>query len=264
MRSHVSILLMSACRRHASAFAPPLLSPTRRTASLLLSTEIPDAEVADAEFPWTSPMTEADDSDPLTAAEEAEVARKIDELDALLSPDTVDAYSADDLVSMGEGLLADGTIDDDRLPFLPGVETIDRLSHFELKDLEGMPDLYRDPRLRLVEDDWAEGYMYNPDEERYDPPEEPLGFPPQPFTNNRFTKEGEFTDFSKFDPTKALAVAREMARKRNTEWLPEGLSQDYLKEVRAFPLALPEEVRAFPLTLPCSFFFRNIRSSRDS
>eukprot|EP00588_Corethron_pennatum_P015451 CAMPEP_0194279662 /NCGR_PEP_ID=MMETSP0169-20130528/14054_1 /TAXON_ID=218684 /ORGANISM="Corethron pennatum, Strain L29A3" /LENGTH=331 /DNA_ID=CAMNT_0039024109 /DNA_START=39 /DNA_END=1034 /DNA_ORIENTATION=+ len=170
-----------------------------------------------------------DDDVPLTMEEEEIIAAKIDEIADFLSPETVNAYSIADLVEMGDTLLNEGTIEDDRLPFMPGVEEVDRLSHFEDKDLEGV-DLYRDPRLRLVEDDWVPGYFYDPAEPRYDPPEEPLGFPEKPFTNNRFTKEGEFTDFTEMDPTRALMVARELARKNNNEWLPDGVSQSYREE----------------------------------
>jgi hypothetical protein len=55
-------------------------------------------------------------------------------------------------------------------------------------------------------------------------------FEPKNFTNNRFTENP--TDFNKLTPYRARQLAVEMARSRNAEWLPNGVSQKWHKEQR--------------------------------
>jgi len=50
-------------------------------------------------------------------------------------------------------------------------------------------------------------------------------FPKKDFMNNRFTKPEDKTDFTVLDPYRARKKAMEMARSRNNEWLPDGVSQ---------------------------------------
>jgi len=57
--------------------------------------------------------------------------------------------------------------------------------------------------------------------------EEELSFPKQNFTNNRFTKPEDLTDFDALGAARARKVAVQMARAKNNEWLPAGTSQDY-------------------------------------
>ena len=56
---------------------------------------------------------------------------------------------------------------------------------------------------------------------------EQLSFPPKDYHNNRFTDPKDRTDFDSMGPAKARVVAVEMARQKNNEWLPEGLSREY-------------------------------------
>ncbi|KAL3798716.1 hypothetical protein HJC23_004467 [Cyclotella cryptica] len=56
---------------------------------------------------------------------------------------------------------------------------------------------------------------------------EQLSFPEQDYHNNRFTKPEDRTDFDALGPAKARVVAVQMARKKNNEWLPEGVSAEY-------------------------------------
>lgn len=51
-------------------------------------------------------------------------------------------------------------------------------------------------------------------------------FPSKDYMNNRFTKPEDKTDFTKLDPYRARKKAVEMARSRNTEWLPLGVSHE--------------------------------------
>lgn len=55
-------------------------------------------------------------------------------------------------------------------------------------------------------------------------------YPKKPWTNNRFTAEGDKTDFSKLDPHRARKKAIELARSKNNEWLPKGVSAAYHDE----------------------------------
>jgi hypothetical protein len=61
---------------------------------------------------------------------------------------------------------------------------------------------------------------------------EPLKFPPQNYTNNRFTKVGEMTNFDAMDPFRARRRAVELARAKNAEWMPDGISQAWHTEKR--------------------------------
>ena len=56
---------------------------------------------------------------------------------------------------------------------------------------------------------------------------EQLSYPKKPFTNNRFTKEEDRTDFDALGPAMARKVAVQMARAKNNEWLPAGTSAEY-------------------------------------
>lgn len=57
--------------------------------------------------------------------------------------------------------------------------------------------------------------------------EEQLSFPKQDFSNNRFTKPEDRTDFDALGPARARTVAVQMARAKNNEWLPAGTSRAY-------------------------------------
>ena len=60
-------------------------------------------------------------------------------------------------------------------------------------------------------------------------------FEPKDFENNRFTKPEDKTDFYSFTPTRARKTAIEVARSKNNEWLPPGVSEAYNnKQVRNF------------------------------
>jgi len=52
-------------------------------------------------------------------------------------------------------------------------------------------------------------------------------YPRQNFTNNRFTRDEDRTDFDALGPARARQVAVQMARAKNNEWLPAGVSRDY-------------------------------------
>jgi len=55
-------------------------------------------------------------------------------------------------------------------------------------------------------------------------------YPPKPWTNNRFTKDEDRTDFSGLSPYRARKKALELARSKNNEWLPKGMSEAYHHE----------------------------------
>jgi hypothetical protein len=61
---------------------------------------------------------------------------------------------------------------------------------------------------------------------------EPTRFPKKNYTNNRFTKEGDLTNFDALSPFRARQRAVELARAKNAEWLPDGFSQAYHKQQR--------------------------------
>eukprot|EP00980_Cylindrotheca_fusiformis_P008079 scaffold1722_cov120-Cylindrotheca_fusiformis.AAC.9 len=65
----------------------------------------------------------------------------------------------------------------------------------------------------------------------YGHPEE-LSYPKKNYTNNRFTKEGDLTNFDAMDPYRARRKATELARSNNAEWLPEGVSHEWHREQR--------------------------------
>ena len=50
-------------------------------------------------------------------------------------------------------------------------------------------------------------------------------YEPKEWSNNRFTKAEDKTDFGKLDPYRARKLAVQMARQHNNEWLPEGVSE---------------------------------------
>ncbi len=56
---------------------------------------------------------------------------------------------------------------------------------------------------------------------------EVLSYPRKEYTNNRFTKPEDRTDFDALGPAKARKVAVQMARAKNNEWLPSGTSEAY-------------------------------------
>lgn len=56
---------------------------------------------------------------------------------------------------------------------------------------------------------------------------DPLKFPPKPYSNNRFTKPEDLTNFDAMDPYQARTRAVELARSNNAEWLPDGVSQSW-------------------------------------
>lgn len=60
---------------------------------------------------------------------------------------------------------------------------------------------------------------------------EPMYFEPKNATNNRFTDNP--TDFDKLPAWKARKLAVQMARSKNAEWLPDGVSQNWHAEQRA-------------------------------
>lgn len=61
---------------------------------------------------------------------------------------------------------------------------------------------------------------------------EKLSYPKKPYTNNRFTKVGDLTNFDAMEPHRARQRAVELARAKNAEWLPEGVSHEWHKEQR--------------------------------
>lgn len=54
---------------------------------------------------------------------------------------------------------------------------------------------------------------------------EQVWFEPKNFTNNRFTADADRTDFDALTPFRARERAVELARAKNAEWLPDGVSQ---------------------------------------
>lgn len=61
---------------------------------------------------------------------------------------------------------------------------------------------------------------------------EKLSYPKKNYTNNRFTKEGDLTNFDAMDPYSARRRAVELARAKNAEWLPDGVSQEWHQSQR--------------------------------
>jgi hypothetical protein len=61
---------------------------------------------------------------------------------------------------------------------------------------------------------------------------EVLSYPKKNYTNNRFTKEGDLTNFDAMDPYRARRRAIELARAKNAEWLPEGVSHAWHQDQR--------------------------------
>lgn len=61
---------------------------------------------------------------------------------------------------------------------------------------------------------------------------EQMFFEPKPFTNNRFTAEKDRTNFDKLSPFRARQRAVELARAKNAEWLPSGVSQEWHRQQR--------------------------------
>ena len=61
---------------------------------------------------------------------------------------------------------------------------------------------------------------------------EMIKYPPKNYTNNRFTKVEDLTNFDALDPHRARVRAVELARDNNAEWLPNGVSQQWHKDQR--------------------------------
>eukprot|EP00535_Pseudo-nitzschia_heimii_P008088 CAMPEP_0197183370 /NCGR_PEP_ID=MMETSP1423-20130617/7781_1 /TAXON_ID=476441 /ORGANISM="Pseudo-nitzschia heimii, Strain UNC1101" /LENGTH=577 /DNA_ID=CAMNT_0042633947 /DNA_START=168 /DNA_END=1901 /DNA_ORIENTATION=+ len=61
---------------------------------------------------------------------------------------------------------------------------------------------------------------------------EPLSLPPKNYTNNRFTKPEDLTNFDEMTPHRARERAVELARSNNAEWMPDGVSQSWHQEQR--------------------------------
>ncbi|KAL3943303.1 MAG: hypothetical protein SGBAC_002631 [Bacillariaceae sp.] len=61
---------------------------------------------------------------------------------------------------------------------------------------------------------------------------EKLSYPKKKYTNNRFTKEGDLTNFDAMTPFRARQRAAELARAKNAEWMPDGVSQAWHKSQR--------------------------------
>jgi hypothetical protein len=61
---------------------------------------------------------------------------------------------------------------------------------------------------------------------------EQLKYPQKNYTNNRFTEIGQLTNFDAMTPYQARRKAVELARAKNSEWLPEQVSYDYHKAQR--------------------------------
>lgn len=61
---------------------------------------------------------------------------------------------------------------------------------------------------------------------------EPVYLPPQNFTNNRFTDLDKMTDFDSMTPFDARKKAVELARSKNAEWLPPGVSYKWHQSQR--------------------------------
>jgi hypothetical protein len=58
-------------------------------------------------------------------------------------------------------------------------------------------------------------------------------YPQKDYMNNRFTKPEDVTPFDDYDPHKARKLAVQYARAKNSEWLPEGVSAEHHKKIRA-------------------------------
>jgi hypothetical protein len=56
---------------------------------------------------------------------------------------------------------------------------------------------------------------------------EPMRYPPKNFTNNRFTEPDQLTNFDELTPYRARQRAVELARAKNAEWLPVGVSHHW-------------------------------------
>mmetsp|Transcript_4068 Transcript_4068/g.9713 ORF Transcript_4068/g.9713 Transcript_4068/m.9713 type:complete len:463 (-) Transcript_4068:42-1430(-) len=61
---------------------------------------------------------------------------------------------------------------------------------------------------------------------------EPLSLEPKNYTNNRFTKPEDLTNFDEMTPFRARQRAIELARSNNAEWMPDGVSQAWHQEQR--------------------------------
>ena len=61
---------------------------------------------------------------------------------------------------------------------------------------------------------------------------EPLSLPPKNYTNNRFTKPEDLTNFDEMTPFRARQKAIELARSDHAEWMPDGISQKWHQEQR--------------------------------
>lgn len=57
-----------------------------------------------------------------------------------------------------------------------------------------------------------------------------ITYEPKDFSNNRFTKPEDKTDFTKLDPYTARKTAVRMALMDNNEWLPKGVTEEYFKK----------------------------------
>lgn len=60
-----------------------------------------------------------------------------------------------------------------------------------------------------------------------------LSYPEKDYTNNRFTKDKDLTDFDALSPYVARKTAVQYARAKNAEWLPAGVSAEYHAKERA-------------------------------
>jgi len=61
---------------------------------------------------------------------------------------------------------------------------------------------------------------------------EQLSYPAKNYTNNRYTKIEDLTNFDAMDPFRARQKATELARSKNAEWLPDGVSQEWHRSQR--------------------------------
>ncbi len=61
---------------------------------------------------------------------------------------------------------------------------------------------------------------------------EPMRYPPKNFTNNRYTQPEDLTNFDELTPYRARQKAVELARAKNAEWLPVGVSHAWHGEQR--------------------------------
>mmetsp|Transcript_11227 Transcript_11227/g.13554 ORF Transcript_11227/g.13554 Transcript_11227/m.13554 type:complete len:425 (+) Transcript_11227:113-1387(+) len=61
---------------------------------------------------------------------------------------------------------------------------------------------------------------------------EQMAFPEKNYTNNRFTAPEDLTDFDAMTPHRARVRAVELARAKNAEWLPEGVSEKWHQDQR--------------------------------